>query len=131
MHRPWGWKEACHVLETAGKRGRGRAWLQKRLEPQAGATTEDHASASRVFFFIPGAGGAAQSLRFERVTLAVAGATDSRGRHGSGDTDEMTTGEAQVPGAIPEPERELQAKSSRFRMHLGGEADDTGGVRVS
>lgn len=76
-------------------------------------------------------GGAAQSLCFERVTLAVAGATDSRGRHGSGDTDEMTTGEAQVPGAIPEPERELQAKSSRFRTHLGGEADDTGGVRVS
>lgn len=58
-------------------------------------------NAFRVFFFIPGEGEATQGLRFERVTLAVAGTTDPRGQHGSGDTDEMTTREAQVNGDHP------------------------------
>lgn len=44
---------------------------------------------------------ATQGLHFAHVTLAIVGTTDSRGQHGSGDPDEMTTREAQVNGDHP------------------------------
>lgn len=34
-------------------------------------------------------------------------------------------------GTIPERERELQVKSSRFRRYLEGTTNETGGIRMS